>query len=63
MNKLTADGLFEKGDIALQLAILDCERERLLVLATKHCPNEHHDFDEIRQLANDPDVYRGMSTV
>lgn len=26
---------------------------RLLVLATKHCPNDHHDFEEIKQIAND----------
>lgn len=27
--------------------------ERLLVLATKHCPREHHDWQEILTLAND----------
>lgn len=26
--------------------------ERLLVLATKHCPNDHHDFQEIIRIAN-----------
>ena len=29
------------------------ERERLLVLATKHCPKDHHDWAEILVIAND----------
>lgn len=29
------------------------DRERLLVLATKHCPSDHHDFEEIKRIASD----------
>jgi hypothetical protein len=29
------------------------DRERLLVLATKHRPNDHPDFAEIKKLAGD----------
>lgn len=29
------------------------ERDRLLVLATKHCDKSHHDWDEILKIAND----------
>jgi len=28
------------------------KNDRLLVLATKHCPQDHHDWDEILKLAN-----------
>ena len=28
------------------------ERDRLLVLATKHCPRDHHDFSEILNIAD-----------
>ena len=41
-----------------KLHILNAKKEqlqkdntRLLVLATKHCPIEHHDFDEIKKIA------------
>ena len=26
---------------------------RLLTIATKHCPNDHHDFEEIKRIAGD----------
>jgi FtsZ-binding cell division protein ZapB len=29
------------------------ERDRLLTLATKHCPREHHDWQEILRIAGD----------
>ena len=29
----------------------DMKTERLLALATKHCPTQHHDFDEIKEIA------------
>lgn len=32
---------------------LQKERDRLLVLATKHCDKSHHDWDEILKIAND----------
>ena len=32
---------------------LKLERDRLLVLATKHCPKNHHDWDEILKIAGD----------
>lgn len=28
---------------------------RLLTLATKHCPNDHRDFEEIKRIAGDSD--------
>jgi len=31
--------------------VLREERERLLVLATKHCPRGHHDWQEILRIA------------
>jgi len=34
-------------------AALEKERDRLLVLATKHCDTSHHDWDEILTIAND----------
>lgn len=34
-------------------AALKKERDRLLVLATKHCDTSHHDWDEILTIAND----------
>lgn len=30
---------------------LDKDNRRLLVLATKHCPQDHHDWPEILRLA------------
>lgn len=36
-------------------AELKKERDRLLVLATKHCDTSHHDWDEILNIANDED--------
>jgi len=32
---------------------MQAERDRLLVLATKHCPREHHDWQEILRIADD----------
>ena len=32
---------------------LRLERNRLLVLATKHCPKDHHDWQEILQFDSD----------
>ena len=32
---------------------LKLERDRLLVLATKHCPKNHHDWDEILKISGD----------
>ena len=32
---------------------LQQERDRLLVIATKHCDSNHHDWDEILRIAND----------
>ena len=29
------------------------ERNRLLTLATKHCPRDHHDWQEILRIAGD----------
>lgn len=29
------------------------ERDRLLVLATKYCPKDHHDWQEILRIAGD----------
>jgi hypothetical protein len=33
---------------------LERERDRLLVLATKHCPKEHHDWQELLKISVDP---------
>lgn len=32
--------------------------ERLLVLATKHCPSDHHDFQEIELIAEQASIRR-----
>ena len=37
----------------LQYNDMKMERDRLLVLATKHCPKNHHDWDEILKIAGD----------
>ena len=39
--------------INAEYEILREERDRLLVLATKHCPRGHHDFSEILKIADD----------
>jgi hypothetical protein len=31
----------------------DADKDRLLVLATKHCPRDHHDWQEIMRIAGD----------
>lgn len=31
----------------------DDDKDRLLVLATKHCPKNHHDWQEIMQIAGE----------
>ena len=33
--------------------VIQRERDRLLVLATKHCPKNHHDWQEILRIAGD----------
>ena len=37
---------------ATTLRAMEKERDRLLVLATKHCPKEHHDWEEIIEAAS-----------
>lgn len=34
-----------------QVKTLKAERDRLWVLATKHCPRDHHDWDEVKSFA------------
>lgn len=34
-----------------EISELQKQRERLLVLATKHCPKDHHDWQEILEIA------------
>ena len=43
----------ERGDCHEMKDKLRKERDRLLVLATKHCSKEHHDWDEILKIADD----------
>jgi hypothetical protein len=45
---LSADEMVE---FALYCA--EDERSRLLTLATKHCPKDHHDWAEIIEIADD----------
>ena len=32
--------------------LLEKDANRLLVLATKHCPKEHHDWDEVKKIGD-----------
>lgn len=50
---VNASGSKTHGGAIGHVAQLRRERDRLLVLATKHCPIAHHDFDEIKVIAND----------
>lgn len=38
------------GRAANRAAVLEAQRDRLLVLATKWCPSNHHDWKEILDL-------------
>ena len=37
---------------ANRIIIGEEDTKRLLVLATKHCPQDHHDFEEIKRIAS-----------
>jgi len=45
--------LFEAGFIRGYKECIKEKCDRLLVLATKHCPSDHRDFEEIKRLAGD----------
>ena len=56
----SAQSMRAESERRAQLAIRECEkaleatkaeRHRLLVLATKYCPTDHHDWQEILQIA------------
>lgn len=43
----------ENAELQDEIARLRTDRDRLLVLATKHCDRNHHDWQEILKIADD----------